>query len=112
MYKIFAANNATSPQSPSIFGGASNPTSGASLFGGSASFGSPQPQSTGSVFGSSAFGGSGATSGGFAQQTSNATSSPSAFGGGSFSQATSNAPAFGATAPFGSSPVRDFSLCY
>lgn len=67
------------------------------MFGGSASFGSPQQPPTSSVFGASPFGGG---SGGFSQ-TSNATTSPPAFGS-SFSQATSNAPGFGATPAFGS----------
>lgn len=67
------------------------------MFGGSTGFSSPPQQTTGSsIFGSSGFG--------IAQQSPNATSSPSTFGG-SFSQATSNAP-FGSTAGTFGSPVR------
>lgn len=100
---IFTANNTTSPSSGSIFGGASSPTSGGSMFGGTTSFGSPQPPTTGSVFGGSPF------SGGEFSQTSSATTAAPAFGN-SFSQATSNAPAFGATPAFGS-PVLLFFFC-
>lgn len=84
--------NVTSPTSGSIFGGAvtpASPSSGESIFGGSASFSSPQQQAGASVFGSNTFGGGG--SGGFGAQTSNTTTS--VFGG-SFSQATTNPPAF------------------
>lgn len=59
------------------------------MFGGSASFSSPQQHSTGSLFGMSSF------------RTPNAATSAPAFGG-SFTQATSNAPS---AQPFGS-PVR------
>lgn len=70
------------------------------MFGGSASFSSPQQPSTG-------FGGGGA----FGVQTSNATTAAHAFGG-NFAQATPNAPAFGAQpSPFGS-PVMTFFFSF